>query len=231
MQALAFALQTFVLSYLVLAQPVVGRYMYARLTLTGERPRFYRTMIALEWFRVALVLGSLWLDRQPLSRLGLAAYEHLPAVAGTLAGLLLVMGLVTRFWPAVRAHYARRMGRLEAMLPRTGRERVLFGALAVSAGICEEILFRSFLIWYVGALVPGLPAWALIAVSAVVFGVAHAYQGMNGVIATGLLGAFFAFLYLQVGSLLPVMALHAFVDLQALVVSWAAAGAGERKAA
>ncbi len=62
----------------------------------------------------------------------------------------------------------------------------------------------------------------LVVVAAVAFGAAHAYQGAAGVLLTGVLGGVFAALYLQTGSLLLPVLLHAAVDLRFLLVPTAA---------
>jgi membrane protease YdiL (CAAX protease family) len=47
----------------------------------------------------------------------------------------------------------------------------------------------------------------------VAFGVAHAYQGMRGIFATGTVGAFAVAVYLLTGSLVAPILLHAILDL------------------
>ena len=58
----------------------------------------------------------------------------------------------------------------------------------------------------------------LVVVAAVAFGLAHAYQGAVGILTTGLLGGVMAALYLQTGSLLLPVLLHAAIDLRFLLV-------------
>jgi membrane protease YdiL (CAAX protease family) len=58
----------------------------------------------------------------------------------------------------------------------------------------------------------------LVVVAAVAFGLAHAYQGVPGVVATGLLGGVMAAVYLQTGSLLLPVLLHTLIDLRFLLV-------------
>jgi membrane protease YdiL (CAAX protease family) len=58
----------------------------------------------------------------------------------------------------------------------------------------------------------------LVLVAAAAFGVAHANQGRAGVALTGVLGGVMAALYLQTGSLLLPVLLHAAIDLRFLLV-------------
>ena len=55
-------------------------------------------------------------------------------------------------------------------------------------------------------------------VAAVAFGLAHAYQGGVGILTTGVLGGIMAALYLETGSLLLPVLLHAVIDLRFLLV-------------
>jgi len=52
-----------------------------------------------------------------------------------------------------------------------------------------------------------------VAVSSIVFGMAHLYQGLKGVLGTGLFGLAMALLYAWSGSLLLPIILHALLDL------------------
>jgi hypothetical protein len=96
-------------------------------------------------------------------------------------------------------------------LPRTEGEAALFRRLSVTAGVCEEIVYRGYLIWYLSAFVGPWPA-ALLA--ALIFGGVHLYQGPAGVVRTGATGLAMAILYVGTGSLLWPMILHTAVDVQ-----------------
>jgi membrane protease YdiL (CAAX protease family) len=105
-----------------------------------------------------------------------------------------------------------------ALLPRTTAERRLFTLVGVTAGVCEEWLYRGFLLAVVAAIGGGLPTPALVAIGALAFGLAHAYQGVAGIVTTGVLGGVMAGLYLGTGSLLLPVVLHALIDLRFLLV-------------
>lgn len=104
-------------------------------------------------------------------------------------------------------------GTLVRLLPRTGRERRAFAALSVAAGFGEELAYRGYAIVGLGLLAAG--PWAAAALSSAVFGLLHAYQGVEGVVRTGLTGFALAAGVLLSGSLLPAIAAHILVDLVA----------------
>jgi membrane protease YdiL (CAAX protease family) len=119
----------------------------------------------------------------------------------------------------------RRMGRLldklpsrvQAManriLPQSTSERLPFLALAITAGCCEEFLYRGFAMAVFTRA--GFPIWASVVVSSVLFGAAHLYQGRGGLIGTGVLGLLLGSFRAYTGSFIPVAAWHAAIDIVA----------------
>ncbi|HTZ99399.1 MAG TPA: CPBP family intramembrane glutamic endopeptidase [Candidatus Aquilonibacter sp.] len=108
------------------------------------------------------------------------------------------------------------------LIPSTTQERLLWVPVAISAGVCEEIVFRG---WLLSALhgQAGLSGVALIAVAAAIFGLAHVYQRTTGVILTAFAGAVFCVVYVATGSLLVPIVIHCAVDLRfALMPGWRA---------
>lgn len=99
---------------------------------------------------------------------------------------------------------------ITAMLPHGVLEVALWIALSVTAGICEEAIFRGYLQPQFMALTKSAPAG--IAFSAVAFGAAHAYQGFRMTILIGLYGAMFGMLAYWRGSVRPGMIGHAWQD-------------------
>jgi uncharacterized protein len=183
----------------------------------AERISLYHSTIAFQWLGVAVVGWRAWTDGFGVAQLGLAALGAPKPIAAAIVGSGVVASLQ---W-----FNLRRMGRmagkarerLEALaqriLPQSPRERASFFALSVTAGICEEFLYRGFAM---AALAhAGLPSWSVIVISSLLFGAAHLYQGGSGLAGTMLLGLLFAVARVALGSLIPVMAWHTAVDLVA----------------
>jgi membrane protease YdiL (CAAX protease family) len=104
------------------------------------------------------------------------------------------------------------------VLPRTKKEKWLFSFSALSAGICEEIIYRGFIVFLLQAIFPSMPIFLIILLPSVVFGLGHFYQGLQGVIQTGLLGALFMSLFLATDSLLLAILLHFIIDFSATFI-------------
>ena len=101
--------------------------------------------------------------------------------------------------------------------PQTSTELGWWVALSLSAGLCEEFIFRGYLIW---AFQPMFGLWGAAALSVAIFAAAHAYQGATGVLGTGIVGSLLTLVVLVSGSLLPAMALHVLVDVGQGLVAW-----------
>jgi len=177
----------------------------------------YRVTMAIEWALLVATLGVWSLAGRGWASLGLAV----PAGSRTLAGLgltVLALALLMVQWRAVQGlrddgleALRRQLSDARDLLPATDREHANFRALCFTAGICEEVLYRGYLIAYLGVW---LGAWPAMLAAAVVFGAAHAYQGRSGILKTGLVGLVMGALFLFTGSLLWPMILHVAVDLQ-----------------
>jgi uncharacterized protein len=115
--------------------------------------------------------------------------------------------------PKLRATYAN----LIAILPHTHTELYWFLALSITAGFCEEFIFRGYLIW---ALRQWVSWWAAAAISAILFAAGHSYQGMSGILRTGILGAVLTLVLAISGSLWPGIMLHALIDISSGLIAW-----------
>ena len=116
---------------------------------------------------------------------------------------------------AYAAAIRRGFADLPGLLPNNAAERAAFVLVSLTAGVCEEVLFRGFLIRLVyGDSAAAMPLAGALAVSSLAFGLAHLYQGLKGVGRTTLAGCAFGLLFLLSGSLIPGILLHALMDLQ-----------------
>ena len=184
---------------------------------------FYRLGIATQWLTTAAAIYLV----------GWAALFHFPggapihaqAIRLSLTAILTAfffLGMLPFFQSlrsmAVRQAVGRAVhraaGDFPAILPANPRERRYFAALSITAGICEETLFRGFLIPYLTVSLFHLPLWLGVLISSFIFGLNHLYQGLKGLRSTAIAGLAFGTLFLLTGSLLLPMLLHAAIDLQ-----------------
>lgn len=146
------------------------------------------------------------------AELGLAAPGWLSGAGWAAAAVVAGMAVVF----IARKLDIERTALLEAVIPRTDQEKTIFAGLSVTAGICEELVFRGFLIF---ALTAASGSIALAAVlSTAVFGWMHAYQGVKGAIGAGILGGILTVPVIVTGSILPSVVAHAAIDILAGIV-------------
>jgi membrane protease YdiL (CAAX protease family) len=176
-----------------------------------NRVRFYIVTIFFEWFLFVLVVAGVRCSGvSVLIVLG----DHWHSVSqvlrdiGIAAGFWIVAAMF--LWIFGRLLRVAALGRNVSMLPHRGIELTLWIALSISAGICEETIFRGYLQRQFMALTKS--AFAGILLSAAAFGAAHAYQGFRMMILIGLYGAMFGILAYWRGSVRPGMIAHAWQD-------------------
>jgi membrane protease YdiL (CAAX protease family) len=194
----------------------------AKIDAPSARLWLLRVIMAMLWALTLAGMGLWLVDGRAWQALGMTMPEGWPLwgslifmAAFTLVQTYNAMKIARTADPKakLRAMY----GELAIMLPHAGVELCWFFAVSLTAGFCEEFLFRGYLIW---AFEPLLGWWGAAAVSLVMFTAAHLYQGRGGAIQAGILGAGFTLIVLLTGSLLPAIALHALIDASSGVIAW-----------
>ncbi len=192
----------------LLAMPRVG---------TMERLVLYASTIAFQWLAVAVVAWRAWARGYTAEELGLAIHDRTKILIASLVGAATIALLQ---WLNLR-----RMGRLpakargplqaiaERILPQSTIELLPFLALAITAGLCEEFLYRGFAMAVFARL--GSPPWIAVLLSSILFGLAHLYQGRGGFFTTLVIGTVFGTGRIAYDSLVPVIFWHSSVDLVA----------------
>ena len=181
-----------------------------------DRPALYRRTIASMWLMLAVLAATWWLLGRPAELLGFTA----PAGTGFwIATAVILAGTMYLFaaWQkcrqldaAGRKENRAALGTLAHFLPQDDRDLRLFSGLSVTAGVVEEIIYRGYLIWCLALM---MPLWVAIVVSSLVFGLAHSYQGVQGMLKTGLAGVVLALIYVGSGSIWLAIIAHMLLDL------------------
>ena len=217
--------------FLIVGMPLWDWYEIPRLKASTDprkKVRYYRKIVAALWtcaVVAALAIGVVtafvfhhatgeiaWLDAGSRGRVIVEGIG-----AGMLIAIFLPLVLALRS-DKIRATAGRAAKKLAFLLPSTGEERRWWWLVCITAGVCEEFVYRGFLLHYLHGLPFHLSlTWAL-AVSSVIFGIGHLYQGVASAVQTVVAGFVFGCLFLITGSLLVPMVVHAVVDLRALAL-------------
>jgi membrane protease YdiL (CAAX protease family) len=219
----------FVLIVLVLGFPLGGWWAYRRflerLAREGGAALVREYRITILWLGcLGAATLAIWAGgSRDLSALGFAAPREGPAsglILGISGGALIGLALrplAAMFSAKVAGGLRRQMAKLEAFLPKTGEQLAWGLIVSLCAGLFEEIAYRGYLIPYCRFW---LPEWPALAAAALLFGIAHLYQGVAGVLMTAFLGLAFGFIYVETGSLALPILLHTAVDISAMVTAW-----------
>lgn len=223
--------QSGVMVLIVVLLPILDRRELAALRCSPSecaRVAVYRRGALTLWIATAAVCmaGQGWqifLVRSPVVELWRNDHSLLACAAVLIACAFFLVntmqGLACLHDAARRKRIAPAFAPMRYLLPASRLERRWWVLLSLTAGICEELLYRGFLLhcllveWPGGFQLGLLPAWLL---GALAFGLAHLYQGWRGMLASTVMGLVFGVLAIGTGSLfLPIM-LHAVIDMQVL---------------
>jgi uncharacterized protein len=100
---------------------------------------------------------------------------------------------------------------IQTFLPQRAGEILLWVGVSVSAGICEELVFRGYFQRQFEVFTRS--KWIALFLQAALFGISHGYQGLEACVKIALFGALYGLLALWRGSLRPGMIAHAGSDI------------------
>jgi membrane protease YdiL (CAAX protease family) len=171
------------------------------------RRQLYTSTIVGLWILAAITtIASRW-SALDSPRLGLVLPPALPLIiwsAGlTLAGIAIIY--------AARALGVRESDMTRRMLPTTRAERTAFTALSLTAGFCEELIFRGFLLHLMHVATDSMIV--AVAVTAAIFGWMHAYQQPGGAVRAAVLGALLSLAPALTASIAASIIAHAALDI------------------
>jgi len=176
---------------------------------------YVRAMITL-WALVLFLALDWWMAGRDLKALGLTVHMDTRFAVSSLLTAAVMLLFIWEYFRIRRLSEERKRKLIEnnarvfEIVPSTARQLVYFVGLSVTAGVTEELLYRAFLIWSLTAYMNLVLAAVL---ASLLFGLAHAYQGVKGIVKTGGVGLVMAILYIGSGTILLPMILHIFVDV------------------
>jgi uncharacterized protein len=173
----------------------------------------YLSLIAMEWGLFLWIWrGGLRRTRTTLTALiggEWASAKDVLADCGLALGLWAVWTLVDAAWN--RWFGAGHAASIQGYLPQRALEILLWIGVSVSAGFCEELVFRGYFQKQIEAFAHS--RWIALFLQAGLFGIAHGYQGVEACAKIACLGALYGWLALWRKSLRPGMIAHAWSDI------------------
>jgi uncharacterized protein len=140
------------------------------------------------------------------------------AILAVIYFLYLVLSIVGLRQNAIKGinNSAKIPNKIKAMYPVTSREKRMWAFTAVTVGFSEELIFRGFAFYLLGALFPVLSGVAVLAIATLLFGVGHLYQGLAAAVQPLVIGLLFGVFYIAFGTIFPLVLLHILQDFCAV---------------
>ena len=189
----------------------------------GPLGQYISTIIWL-WALAALVYLGMRLRKVPVSEVvggRWATFDafliDLAIAGGFWLGAVLILGLIStaidpsRLKAAAGGSLPESVKSLAPLIPHTKLEILFWILMSISAGICEEFVFRGYLQRQFSALTRNAALGIIL--SAAVFAIGHMYQGGKQMIVIGVFGAMFGTLAYFRKSLRAGMIAHAWNDI------------------
>lgn len=176
----------------------------------GDRVALYERTIVFEWVMLGVVLAGVWWHgasvRTVLGERWRSVGRFLRDVG---IAVLLLMGTIAI--GGVFGHGAGKAPAANAILPQGRTEMWWWVALSITAGICEEAIYRGYLQRQFIAVTKNVTLG--IVLSAAAFGAAHLYQGVPQALQIALLGLMGGIVAYWCKSVRPGMFAHALQDI------------------
>lgn len=179
-----------------------------------EKGKFYFANGGVLWIGAFFVFFLWYLSGREWSLLGFA-YPKITGLVIALTVMFVMAYVADTFTEMQDEENHAELQKVAPILPQNYKELAQFSFLAFSAGICEEIVYRGFLVNYLYAHFID-PIWAYnvsVVFPAIIFGIVHMYQGFKSVLKISVMSLLFGTIFIFSESLLIVIVLHVLVDL------------------
>ena len=173
----------------------------------------YLSLIAMEWGLVV------WVWRGGLRRTGTTVRELIGGRWASVRDVSVDCGLALGLWAVwtlVQRTWDRWLGpghaaSIQTFLPQRGLEIAFWIGVSISAGFCEELVFRGYFQKQFETFTHS--RWIALLLQAVLFGVSHGYQGIEACLKIAGFGALYGLFAVWRRSLRPGMIAHASGDI------------------
>jgi len=188
-----------------------GIHRLSQLQGTADRMQLCQRTIFFELLMLALVLVGVRLHGSSLASVLGKRWRSMVEVLRD-AGIGVAFLFASTMLGSVLAGHAGGQDRsVLSMLPQSGLEVGMWIIVSLTAGVCEEAIYRGYLQRQFTALTKNVPLG--IVLSACMFGIAHAYQGFGRAMQIVLQGVMSGILAHWRKSVRPGMFAHAIQDI------------------
>jgi len=168
---------------------------------------------------IAAEVGLIYLIRLGLSKGG----SSLKDIAGPMSPSIpswvrdiLIAAVLWGAWIAIElvaSRFVHSTPQISGLIPHGPTDGVIWIAVSVAAGVAEEITFRGYLLTQFHAMTGSVPV--AVVLQALVFSIAHGYEGLAACASIGVFGLLFGVVALRAGNLRACIIAHAWTDIAA----------------
>ncbi|RLQ94620.1 CPBP family intramembrane glutamic endopeptidase [Falsibacillus albus] len=205
-------------------------YLYMKHADFSNNYKMYWTIIIPQWIFTGVFLIYFFATKRSIKDLFIVSTPilhdqsaHLKQVFWGVLSTIAIFGLIFLFSKKLKqnllSYFERQMDSIRFMLPSTFGERLLFALVALTAGFCEEVVFRGVMLYYFNHIDLQLSIIPLMIVMSLLFGIVHLYQGWKGVVGTAYMGGALLYVYLATGNLWICILIHFLIDVKFVFTS------------
>lgn len=177
----------------------------------------YKHTLLLFWMQAFFILSNYILFKSP----ALNFYPTFTLINLVFIILILGFALVQHSLTKVKEHYVfklkERLNDIYHYLPKTHKELQWFIFLSISAGVCEEIIFRVFLFEFLKSYSSMI--FAFITVN-LIFAITHFGSGIKNLISSFILGLLFQTIFYLTENIWIAVLLHTVIDINVGILGY-----------
>jgi uncharacterized protein len=233
--SVATLMQHLLFLFLLVVAPIWDLYDTRKLKRnpsSEQKIRYYKTICT--WLWIASALAVVAIGFRPLFTISpspgeiswLLQHSWVRYLVEALIAIVVIISVVlpvgTVIWKKLakrpRKYSSAALKSFSYFFPATWTERRWWVFVCITAGVCEEALFRGFMLHYLHVFPWALNLTLGLLISSVIFGFNHLYQGAGGVAGSAIVGFLFGLLFLLTGNLLLPIIFHGVMDLRMLAL-------------
>ncbi|WP_285398418.1 CPBP family intramembrane glutamic endopeptidase [Lysinibacillus sp. fls2-241-R2A-57] len=223
------------IGFTLLYEPIIGYWLYQRfkirvLTDPASRIHYYKIVMLGLWIPTLIILivvanSELTLEELRVIMPSINTKELGTIVTYIVIGVALLYSVLLLYYAIgyfisdkvknkMKIMKQKQMKQIAftELLPVTKKDKAIWNQVAWTAGVTEEIIYRGLLIFAFNTLFPEWSIWFVLLCTSIIFGLAHTYQNLSGVIRTTIFGFVFGMLAVALNSIIPLILLHALID-------------------
>lgn len=209
---------SFILLTLFAAQGLAGDQTELLKTLTEPLKIItFGLTIVIQWLIFAALFYTVDREQTNLKGIGLVKLRGIDLATGIALLLVLFLSATGLGWILTQIGLEPK-GEISFLLPESLSGKLIWVLMSFTAGMCEEVIFRGYLMTRLRLLFKSKNWFWPVIISSLAFAFPHLYQGTGNVIIIFLIGILFALTFIRTRSLWPCVLAHFFLDFLALFI-------------